>query len=284
MLVFYFSKNEGLVMTFPRSKTMIIACGFASSLFLLGCSSKEDKEKQAMLTASAPATGEASTLTERNAQNRLIQKLTAHFATANLQVKILGVKATEVPNLYWVELENQPAVFATADGQYIIQGDIIRLGQKELSSVNQELQSAANKKLLAQLNPKDLIIYPAQGQTKHIIYVFTDVSCPYCHKLHEDLPNITAKGIEVRYIAWPRGEQFIPNMESVWCSADRKAAFDQAIKDQPIAPATCVNPVRAQYQLGLSMGVNGTPAIYSEDGQYLGGYLTANEILEHLKN
>ena len=102
-----------------------------------------------------------------------------------------------------------------------------------------------------------------------MIYVFTDASCPYCHKLHEHLAEINEKGIEVRYIAWPRGEQFMPTMEAVWCNADRKAAFDQAVQGISIPPAQCKNPVREQYQLGLNMGVNGTPAIYNVDGEYL---------------
>lgn len=98
------------------------------------------------------------------------------------------------------------------------------------------------------------------------------------------MSEINAKGIEVRYIAWPRGEQFMPAMESVWCSADRQAAFNQAIAGAPLPPATCKNPVRAQYQLGLNMGVNGTPAIYNEEGVYLGGYLSPDELVQRLNN
>ncbi len=111
-----------------------------------------------------------------------------------------------------------------------------------------------------------------------MVYVFTDASCPYCHKLHEHLDEINAKGIEVRYIAWPRGDQFMPTMEAIWCSADRKAAFAQAVQGQPVQAAQCKNPVRDQYQLGQKIGVNGTPAIYSVEGEYLGGYLTPEEL------
>ena len=116
-----------------------------------------------------------------------------------------------------------------------------------------------------------------------MIYVFTDSSCPYCHKLHEHLAEITAKGIEVRYIAWPRGEQFMPTMTAIWCSEDRKAAFDQAVQGLPVLAGECKNPVRDQYQLGLNMGVNGTPAIYNVEGEYLGGYMTPDEIIKRLE-
>lgn len=271
-------------MSFTRSK-LFIACTLASSLAITACSnSNNDEKKQSTLTASAPATGQASNLSERNAQQRLINTLQQHFKKANINAKVLDIKATEVPNLYWVTLEGMSSVYATADGKYIIQGDVLRLGDSKIHNVSENLQSAANKKLLAGLKTEDLLVYKAQGKTKHIVYVFTDVSCPYCHKLHEHMSEINAKGIEVRYIAWPRGEQFMPAMESVWCSEDRQAAFNQAIAGTPLAPATCKNPVKDQYQLGLNMGVNGTPAIYNADGVYLGGYLSPEELAERLNN
>lgn len=271
-------------MKFAHSK-FFLACAVASSISISACSNSDNNDqKDGTLTASTPATGEASNLSERNAQQRLIQTLTAHFKTAGINAKIESVKPTEVPNLFWVNVEGMPAIYATADGKYIIQGDIIRLGDKQLHNVGDSLQAEINKVLLTQLKKEDLIIYKAKGKTKHVVYIFTDVSCPYCHKLHEQIPEMNAKGIEVRYIAWPRGEQYMPAMESVWCSKDRQAAFDKAIADEQLEPANCKNPVAAQYQLGVKMGVNGTPAIYNANGMYLGGFLTAEELDKRLNN
>ena len=270
-------------MSSTRSK-IFIACTLASSLAISACSnSNNDEKKQNTLTASAPATGEASNLSERNTQQRLINTLQQHFKKANINAKVLDIKTTEVPNLYWVNLEGMSSVYATADGKYIIQGDVLRLGDSKIHNVSENLQSAANKKLLADLKTEDLLVYKAQGKTQHIVYVFTDASCPYCHKLHEHMSEINAKGIEVRYIAWPRGEQHMPAMEAIWCSADRRSAFDQAIAGAQISAEKCENPVQDQYQMGLNMGVNGTPAIYNSEGTYLGGYLSTSELLNRLK-
>ena len=270
-------------MTFARSK-IFIACTLAAGLAITACSnSNNEDKKQDTLTASAPATGEASTLSERNAQQRLISTLEQHFNKAGIKAKITDIKATEVPNLFWVSLEGMSSVYATSDGKYIIQGDVIRLGDKELHNVSESLQSGLNKKIFDELKTKDLLVYPAKGKTKHVIYVFTDVSCPYCHKFHEQMDEMNAKGIEVRYIAWPRGEQHMPAMEAIWCSADRHAAFDTAIAGGQVAPASCQNPVKDQYQMGLNIGVNGTPGVYSAEGVYLGGYMSTSELLNRLK-
>ncbi len=240
-------------MSFTRSQ-LFLACALASSLCSVLVLKKTNHKKDA-LTATAPATGEASTIIERNAKQRLIETLQKQFKNANINAKILDIKPTEVPNLYWVNLEGMTSIYTTSDGKYLIQGDVIRLGGKELHNIGDNLQASENKKHLAALKNEDLIVYPAKGgKAKHVIYVFTDASCPYCHKLHEHLAEINEKGIEVRYIAWPRGEQFMPTMEAVWCSADRKAAFNQAVQGVSIPPAQCKNPVREQYQLGFKHG------------------------------
>ena len=270
-------------MTFARIK-IFIACLLATGLGLSACSNSNNSDKkQDTLTASAPATGEASNLSERNAQQRLISTLEGHFKKAGINAKITGIKSTEVPNMSWVSLEGMAPVYVTNDGKYLIQGDVIRLGDKELHNVSETLQSDVNKKIFANLKAEDLLIYPAKGKTKHVIYVFTDVSCPYCHKFHEQMDEMNSKGIEVRYIAWPRGEQHMPAMEAIWCNSDRRAAFDQAIAGGSITPTTCKNPVKDQYQMGLNIGVNGTPGVYSSEGLYLGGYMSTSELLDRLK-
>lgn len=269
-------------MSLHRSK-ILLACMLTAGMLSACSKDKNAEQKTDSLTATAPATGQASPILERNTKQRLINTLQEGLKKANINVKIIDIKTTEVPNLYWVNLEGMPSVYATADGKYIIQGDVLRLGDSELQNVSQALQATENKKQFAALNPKDLIIYPAQGQTQHVVYVFTDANCPYCHKLHEHIPELNAKGIEVRYIAWPRGDQFFPAMEAIWCSSDRKAAFNAVVQGQQIVPTQCNSPVKAQYQLGIKIGVNGTPAIYSEDGLYLGGYLSPEELEQRLE-
>lgn len=48
-----------------------------------------------------------------------------------------------------------------------------------------------------------MIVYKAPDE-KHVITVFTDITCGYCHKLHEEMKDYNALGITVRYLAFPR--------------------------------------------------------------------------------
>ena len=267
-------------------RTPLSILGLTVLAYLSGCAKETEPtaSQDNSLTATAPATGEASTLSERNALARLTKTLEQHFKTAKINAKITSIQPTEIPNIYWVNLENMSPIFVTGDGQYIIQGDVIRLGDKRLHNISETLLAGQNKILLQDLKVQDLIVYPASSKTKHVVYVFTDISCPYCQKFHEHMDEFNKKGVEVRYLAWPRGNDLFPAMESIWCSKDRQAAFDLAIHNQPIESARCANPVKSQHNLGVNMGVNGTPAVYNVEGEYLGGYMSPTELLERLNN
>ncbi|RZA07365.1 MAG: protein-disulfide isomerase, partial [Proteobacteria bacterium] len=127
----------------------------------------------------------------------------------------------------------------------------------------------------------DTVVYPAVGETKSHITVFTDTTCPYCHKLHAEVPELNRMGVEVRYVAFPRqglksaGDE---QLQAVWCSKDRKAAMDKMVSGDTIKAPSCANPVARQFELGQSIGVTGTPAIVLENGQVIPGYQPAANV------
>jgi len=122
--------------------------------------------------------------------------------------------------------------------------------------------------------------------------VFTDVDCGYCRKLHSQMSELNELGIRVRYLAYPRSGPDTPSWEkaeAVWCAKDRKDAITRAKKGEKIErDAACKDtPVAADYELGEEMGVRGTPAIITETGEYLGGYLPPPQLakyLDHVKS
>ena len=69
---------------------------------------------------------------------------------------------------------------------------------------------------------------------------------------------------------------------SVWCSSDRKDALTRAKNGETLESGNCENPVVAQFELGQKLGVNGTPAILTEDGNLMPGYLPAKQLAQQL--
>lgn len=253
---------------FPLRATLL-----AITVGLSACSSNS----QPVTSTSSPESNKTSNPVPAD----LAQKFGQNLVKAGLNAKVLDIQPTEIKGIFWVTMQGLPAVFTTADGQYILQGDLVKLGQNTVTDVTAPLIQAKANKLFSQLDPKDMVIYKP-ATTKAVVYVFTDADCGYCRKLHSEMAEINAKGIEVHYLAWPRSPQTIPKMQAIWCSEDRNAAMDAAKNGLPVTAAACANPVDAQHQLGMQLGVNGTPAIYSADGKYLGGYIPAAELAKML--
>jgi len=100
--------------------------------------------------------------------------------------------------------------------------------------------------------------------------------------MHLEVGELNAAGIAVRYLAYPRtgiGGESYDKAVAVWCSKDRREALTASKAGKKLKAGACPNPVKEQYQLGEAMGVRGTPAVYSDTGESIGGYVPAKELI-----
>ena len=148
-------------------------------------------------------------------------------------------------------------------------------------------RAAARVEMLGAVDPAEMIVFRADGEPKHVVTIFTDIDCGYCRQFHRDIDRVNALGIEVRYLFYPRTG---PDTESwakadkVWCADDRNAALTRAKLGGSIPDNDCgETPVAEHYALGRKVGVRGTPAMFAENGELIGGYLPPDELLETLE-
>jgi thiol:disulfide interchange protein DsbC len=166
--------------------------------------------------------------------------------------------------------------YVTKDGRYIVRGDIFDADTS--ANVTEETRARARATLLGSVDPKTMIVFkPASGEVKHTVTIFTDIDCGYCRQFHREIDKVTALGIEVHYLFYPRtgpDTESWTKAEQVWCAADHNSALTRAKLGGEIPKvAECATPVADQYELGQRIGVRGTPAVFSESGELLGGYL-----------
>lgn len=200
----------------------------------------------------------------------------------NARSSLESVRASGVPGLKEVRADGQILYFSE-DGEYLVVGDIYRVSDR--SNITELARAGIRAEILATSDPKTHIAY-GDPDAKDVVYVFTDSSCPYCQRWHEHVDTLNKAGVRVEYLAWPRGGQRSPalkEMEAVWCSKDRAKAYDDLIAGTPSATDTCSSPVLAHYALGEQVGVQGTPAVFTADGRQVGGYTSAQAILDALK-
>jgi thiol:disulfide interchange protein DsbC len=194
-------------------------------------------------------------------------------------IKIDSASPSTLPGFYKVIVSGR-LIYVSNDGHYMMDGDLIDL--KSRKNLSEQEWAVARKAALAKVPASERLVYSPPNPTSTIT-VFTDPDCGYCRELHKHIEEFNKQGIAVEYLFWPRegvkttGGNDTPTYTktvSVWCSDDRKAAFNEAVKGKEIKPATCANPVNDEYELGLRLGVTGTPTVVAEDGTVIGGYLT----------
>jgi len=207
----------------------------------------------------------------------------------SLKVEVDSISESPVKGLY--EIVSQGAIYYISEnGQFLLNGDIYDLdnGMANLTSSKvTQIRQANTAKHFEKIKDfeKDMIVYKAEKE-KYVVTVFSDTSCAYCQKLHSEIPDYNKLGITIRYLAFPRGgvkSNAYRTMVSVWCADDQKAAMDQAKKRQSIEPITCDNNVIDQYNLGVALGITGTPTLFLEDGTMMPGYLPADRLIQALE-
>ena len=195
-------------------------------------------------------------------------------------IPIEAVVAIDIPGMYAIELSGGTTLYGTADGQHFFSGDLFAV-QDDLVNLSEQRRDKKRQQLMAQQSLEDMIVFPAVGEPRGYIQVFTDVDCGYCRKLHNEMPQINELGIEVRYLAYPRAgvdSDTHDKMVSAWCAKDRQSAITQLKAGASVPTKTCQNAISDHYGLGQQLGISGTPAIVLADGRLLPGYLPAERL------
>ncbi len=188
------------------------------------------------------------------------------------------VRDTPVAGLYEVVV-GANVVYLSREGRYLLQGEMVDLeGNANLTEIRRDQLRQA---VLSGMGQDQMIVFSPEV-VKHSITVFTDIDCAYCRKLHREMADLNNRGIEVRYLFWPRSG---PNTDSwakaekVWCSADRNSALTLAKAGNPVEGEVCEDtPLVEHYKLGREVGLRGTPAIVTESGRLISGYLPAPQL------
>ena len=130
-----------------------------------------------------------------------------------------------------------------------------------------------------------MVVFRASQETTQVT-VFTDVSCAYCVKFHQEMAAINAGGVTVRYLGFPRAGIDSPAFDtlvSVWCADNRQDAMTDAKAGREIASLSCPTPIAQHKRLGEEIGVRGTPTIVLENGHMIPGYVPAAELIKRTR-
>ncbi|KYP97136.1 protein-disulfide isomerase [Sodalis-like endosymbiont of Proechinophthirus fluctus] len=193
---------------------------------------------------------------------------------SRLSIHSADIQSSPVAGLKTVLIESG-VLCVSDDGRHLIQGPLYDVGSDYLINVTNQLLGKRSDAL-----QKEMIIFKA-SQEKHVVTVFTDITCDYYHKLHEQIKDYNALGITIRYLAFPRqglNSQTERDMASIWYSANRKDSFTQEMNSGNVQPATCDIDIRKYYTVGVQYGIQGTPALLLDNATLILGYQSPKEM------
>ena len=195
----------------------------------------------------------------------------------------IAVSETPLPGLLEVRV-NSDILYVDDSGRYLLQGRLFDIeSRRDLTS---NAKSGIRYELLKDVPAEQRITFAPEAP-KYDVTVFTDLDCGYCRRLHSQIDEYMDRGIAVHYMSFPRagrGSASFKKAESVWCAEDRQKALTRAKQGKEVEPRQCDNPVGDQFRLGQKIGVTGTPAIVTNDGVLIAGYVPPGALQERLAN
>lgn len=190
------------------------------------------------------------------------------------------VATSPIPGLYEVTMGGLIA-YVSEDGKYLLSGNVYDLDTQVNLTAGR--RNAARARALAVASESQMIVF-GPPNSKMTVTVFTDVDCGFCRKFHSQIAEVNKAGVRVRYMLFPRtgpGTEAWEKAEAVWCSPDRKEALTRAKRGEAVKAKPCGDAVvKADFEMGADLGVEGTPAVFTQTGDYIGGYLTPEQLVQ----
>lgn len=256
----------------------------------------------------------------------LAKKVEARLASAlNPNITVKTVETLANKQLLEVMLTGGQVVYMTPDTSYLIaDNSLYHLTKDGAENVTETRLNPKRAAALQAVKDDQTVFFAAKGEQKAVLDIFTDIDCPYCQKLHQEVPRLNELGIAVRYFAYPRSGIVNPQngqetesyrkINYVWCAKNPALAMtkikqqehqknvlaqrlrqgagasvekeynelSQSISNKVASSQNCDSPVAEQFELGHELGVTGTPAIFTEKGELIPGYMPAEDLARRI--
>lgn len=180
---------------------------------------------------------------------------------------IESARTTPMSGLIELKIGNT-VFYSDATGEYLIEGHILETRtQRDLTA---ERLEDINRVAFNNFPFQDAVMWK-NGNGKRRLVVFADPNCGYCKQLERELQKV--KDVTVYTLLIPiLGADSRAKSESIWCMKDRTTAWlDWMLENKAPARAfgQCATPLQRNLALAQRLGVNGTPAMFFEDGTRL---------------
>lgn len=248
-----------------------LAALFVTSVLLVACNAQQPPAGTVLATSAVTTNANSAT----PAKLAEVQKtLEERFKGAPVK----GVRASVFPGLFEAMVGDDMIYFDEKLGHFIV-GNLIEAAT--MVNLTEERSTELTAIDVKQLPVADSI-KSVRGKGERVIYLFSDVDCPFCTRFEQTLEGMD--NVTVYTFMYPidslhpaaRNKQ-----KAIWCAKDRLAAWNDAVlrkKFNASGKTDCQNPVDATVALGQKLGVRATPSFFLGDGRMVAGAIPKEQL------
>jgi thiol:disulfide interchange protein DsbC len=191
--------------------------------------------------------------------------------------KIDEVSKTAIPGVYEVRIGAE-VLYSDEQGNYLIQGQLI--DTKTRVNITEARLAKLSAVDFASLPLKDAVVIK-QGTGARRMAVFVDPNCGYCKKFERDLVDV--KDVTIYTFLYPiLGPDSNAKARDIWCAKDAGKAWrawmvDGVAPDKNIGKCD-VAALERNVEFGQKHRVQGTPAVFFEDGTRVPGAIPPEQV------
>ncbi len=192
------------------------------------------------------------------------------------------VRASPMPGLFEVRVNGTEIYYADAQGNYLIEGNLIDTrNRRNLTDERIEKLTAIKFESLPLKDAFTIV----RGNGERKIAVFEDPNCGYCKRFERDLQKVD--NVTIYLFLYPiLGADSTEKSKAIWCARDRGQAWqDWMLRDQtaPAAAAMCDTSALARnVEVGRKHKINGTPTLLFTNGARVPGAVDTKKIEQML--
>ncbi len=190
------------------------------------------------------------------------------------------ISKSPISGLYEIRVNGNEIYYTDAEGNYLVQGNLIDTRQKR--NLTEERVEKLSAIAFDSLPFKDAFTI-VRGNGKRKLAVFEDPNCGYCKRFEKDLQKVN--NVTVYMFLYPiLGPDSTAKSKNIWCAKDKTKAWqDWMVRDVTPAAASCDSSAIARnVELGRKFKITGTPTLVFADGSRVPGAVGADQVEKRL--